>query len=64
VRVVDEEGMNTALRPVVTEPEPDLVLVAVSARLVLRVALVAGFTVSGWMLDGEAATDPMEAAQA
>jgi hypothetical protein len=54
--------MNSA--PLVLEPEPGLVLVAVTPRLVLRVALVAGFTVAGWMLDGEPATDPVEAAEA
>lgn len=47
-----------------SQPEPDLVLVALSPRLVLRVVLVGGITFAGWLLDGEPATDPEPAAEA
>ena len=56
--------MNPKIRPVVSQPEPSLVLVTVAPRLVLRVALVDGMTFAGWLLDGEPATDPELAAEA
>lgn len=48
----------------ITQPEPTLVLVAISPRLVLRVALAAGVTFAGWFLDEAPVSDPAPAAKA
>lgn len=48
----------------IDQPEPTLLLVRVSTRLVLRVAIVDGMSFAGWFLDGEPATEPEPAAEA
>lgn len=48
----------------ILRPERSLVIVEVTERLVLRIAIIGGRCFAGWFVDGKMATEPMFAAEA